>query len=270
MSPRGCSVDGCQSRVIAKGLCSKHYQREAARHRRGPRFCQTCGAQLPEDGTPRKYCNDECRFPAKVHVRTTDLTCVSDGCERYPNGARGYCRTCYGKLKRAGEFGGQMCAEPGCERLAKGHGLCPKHGYAARKAGTLPSRPCSVDGCGEQVLANDFCGRHYYRFRKYGEPGAAKRTKRPDGSGSVDPNGYITRSVGGRRVLEHRLVMEQVLGRKLYRWENIHHKNGVRADNRPENLELWVKGQVAGQRLADLLDFIAANYADEMASRLSS
>lgn len=38
---------------------------------------------------------------------------------------------------------------------------------------------------------------------------------------------------------EHRIVMEDVLGRKVAARERIHHKNGVRNDNRPENLELW-------------------------------
>jgi hypothetical protein len=47
--------------------------------------------------------------------------------------------------------------------------------------------------------------------------------------------------------------MEQVLGRPLAPDENVHHKNGVRHDNREENLELWVTRQPPGQRVDDVL-----------------
>lgn len=52
-------------------------------------------------------------------------------------------------------------------------------------------------------------------------------------------------------VFEHIVVMEQLLGRPLWPDETVHHRNGVRDDNRPENLELWVRPQPPGIRVED-------------------
>lgn len=50
----------------------------------------------------------------------------------------------------------------------------------------------------------------------------------------IDKNGY--RRFSDSDKLIHRYVMEKVLGRKLYRWEVVHHIDGFKRNNRPSNL----------------------------------
>jgi HNH endonuclease len=91
-------------------------------------------------------------------------------------------------------------------------------------------------------------GRSYHQGEKSGRwYGGRKKV----GNGYISiysPDHPSVQDKGRAYVLEHRLVMEKQLGRLLLPTEHVHHKNGIRDDNRIENLELWSKPHPYGQR----------------------
>ena len=62
----------------------------------------------------------------------------------------------------------------------------------------------------------------------------------------TNSQGYVMVHEDGKRKCEHRVVMEQMLGRPLERYETVHHINGDRADNRLSNLQIWVGRHPSG------------------------
>jgi hypothetical protein len=106
--------------------------------------------------------------------------------------------------------------------------------------------------------------RNYRRV--HGLPLDMPSTKRKAGEGTIDNNGYKTITVRGHpnqmdakgRIREHVFIMSEHLGRPLTKSESVHHKNGIRTDNRIENLELWHRGQPFGQRIEDKINWAIA------------
>ena len=239
-----CRTEGCSATAVAVGLCPRHY-----RWRRDGR--DVCAI----DGCARVALTRQilCRGHAAAERR-----CAVEGCAQ-PVKARRLCNRHYKAQRRP------ACGRAGCDRPVSRRGLC----QACYDAERLRGRECAVAGCARQQRARGWCALHYNRWLLNGEPGEAA-PRRVNGRGHLDAYGYRWVTVAGDARREHHVVMEATLGRPLRPYETVHHRNGVRDDNRRENLELWASAHPAGARVEDLVDWVVAEYADRVRQRLAA
>lgn len=148
---------------------------------------------------------------------------------------------------------GVPCSQQPCSNIAEIATMCESHYRKCRK--DQQTRQCIV--CAKPVLNRGLCPYHYDSWYRHGDPLVSKRAISKSGSGNTDVHGYRRISVRGKVLKEHRLVMEQALGRPLLPNENVHHKDGNRLNNSLDNLELWVKSQPCGQRVKDKIKYAA-------------
>lgn len=186
--------------------------------------------------------------------------CIEAGCEEQAH-ARGMCAKHY-RAHRAKQPG--LCERAGCDKRIFAVSLCRSHYDRRRRWEEREKRPCAVEGCESGSWAKGYCSMHYQRWKATGDPGPAKRFRAKPGEGAIE-NGYRTFAAEpgrkARRVREHRLIMEQLLGRALLPGETVHHCNTIRNDNRIDgpldaefrsgNLQLWTKSQPSGGRVVD-------------------
>lgn len=129
------------------------------------------------------------------------------------------------------------------------------------------SPTCLADGCLLPVRRN--CNDHGMGYCE-GHYNSQGRRFQPLGSRYTTREGYVfLKRDDGRVQAEHRYVMEQSLGRPLAKGETVHHINGVRDDNRLENLEVWFSPQPYGQRVADLLRYAVEQHREALIAALS-
>jgi hypothetical protein len=204
--------------------------------------CLECGSSFEwtiRKGRPPVVCGVQCKTARrKRQFRSADDTKVTrtrvERAQRPPTATT--CQRCGAPFNRGQyrKYCGPECA------IASKRELSLKRSLAFLGRVRESDATCAVDGCTKPPThAYGLCGMHYFRKRTRGDVGGAEN-ERVKGVRNKWKNGtgYIIDGETGR--LDHRIVMEQMLGRPLEPFENVHHINGRRDDNRLENLELWV------------------------------
>lgn len=163
------------------------------------------------------------------------------------------CRSCWHRKRR---MEAPHCVDCGAQLKRRSAGRCVHCAGQVRrtyKPKTRRGARFCVD-CGKKIDGEKRCRQCHNQAEREGRiwnnPRSGPNHPNWRGGRSLTQDGYVNTAhpETGKRVLEHRLVMEQKLGRPLLPTETVHHLNGDRTDNRPENLELWGRRHGRGIR----------------------
>lgn len=118
-------------------------------------------------------------------------------------------------------------------------------------------KACAVPGCDRRHHSKGYCTMHRKRVERHGNPSHVTSTAVRIARSRLGQCSRVTRQAHsyvkfyGRH--EHRVVAERMLGRELTRNEVVHHVNGDKHDNRPENLEVMTRAQHVREHLPQLI-----------------
>lgn len=179
----------------------------------------------------------------RQRAKIKDCTTCGSKFIDYPNGSASFCSSaCYRKpcVKCGAFFHTEAPRQQFCSDLCKrGTAKCENCNKIFVPSKNAAKKFCSITCHYESrcPIGTVRDGGNGYKIIKV--PAGTVGSKKKYGPG------------GNQWMWEHRWVMQQKLGRPLLKHENVHHINGKRDDNRPENLELWKKSQPCGVRAAD-------------------
>lgn len=258
-----------------------HYFSDGRRVRASEYPCVQCGKPMRSwRGGRRQYCSRECEH-AKRYGPPTMLDCP--GCHTQFQPDKKYRRFCSHACAARTMHAGRAITTPDVDGLLGTDNPSYRRDergqwwYQVGKGYRTRASIRDCQNCARPFLSNIFhkhqtcCSRACGSLEEFNrkpdrvrgpQPGQVRgnRTSQWKGGSIRKQNGYVLiwtpdhpskigKSKANTYVFEHRLVMEKTLGRILLPHEQVHHKNGVRDDNRPENLELWVKRQPPGARV---------------------